>query len=133
MAQVGGAIRRGSPRLEIRVPLTWSVDISFGIVLRKPRRRRHKRSAIRRWTATVVTAACCVITAVIPIWTVIAAPELERLGALALAKPQPPIVTRLSPETPERAVLVARGARVSPPRIPPPAPRRAGVLAGGRS
>src|SRR5437867_4671491 len=120
MAQVGGAIRRGSPRLEIRVPLTWSVDISFGIVLRKPRRRRHKRSAIRRWTATVVTAACCVITAVIPIWTVIAAPELERLGALALAKPQPPIVTRLSPETPERAVLVARGAPVTALRKDPP-------------
>jgi len=120
MAQVGGAIRRGSPRLEIRVPLTWSADISFGVVLRKPRRRRHKRSAIRRWTATVVTAACCVIAAVIPIWTVIAAPELERLGALALAKPQPPIVARLSPETPERAVLVARGAPVTALRKDPP-------------
>ena len=36
-----------------------------------------------------MTAACCVIAGVIPIWTVIAAPELERLGAMALAKPEP--------------------------------------------
>src|SRR5438270_11132542 len=92
MAQVGGAIRRRAPRLEVRLPLTASSDIAFGLVLRKPRRRRRKRSAVRRWTSTVMIAACCVIAAVIPIWTVVAAPELERLGAWALAKPQAPLV-----------------------------------------
>src|SRR5438876_8362149 len=110
MAQVGGAIRRRSPRLEICLPLTGSSDIAFGLVLRKPRRRRRKRSAVRRWTATVMTAACCVIAAVIPIWTVIAAPELERLGALALAKPKAPIVALAGPDRLERAVVIARGA-----------------------
>src|SRR5438874_10430664 len=113
MAQVGGAVRRRPPRLEIRLPLTGSSDIAFGLVLRKPRRRRRKRSAVRRWTTTVTTAACCVIAAVIPIWTVIAAPELERLGALALAKPAAPLVARSASGGAERAVVVARGAPVA--------------------
>src|SRR5213593_293606 len=120
MAQVGGTVHGRSARLEICLPLTGSTDIAFGVVLRRPRRRRRKRSAMRRWTVTVLTAGCCVIAAVIPIWTVIAAPELERLGALALAKPQPPIVARLSPETPERAVVIARGAPVTALRKDPP-------------
>src|ERR1700704_4797351 len=102
MAQVGGAIRRRSPRLETRLPLTGSSDIAFGIVLRKPRRRRRTRSAMRRWTSAVMTAACCAIAAVIPIWTVIAAPELERLGAMALAKPRAPLVVLAAPVSPER-------------------------------
>ena len=120
MGQVGGAVRRRSPRLEIRLPLTGSSDIAFGLVLRKPRRRRRKRSAVRRWTATVTTAACCVIAAVIPIWTVIASPELERLGALALAKPQTPIVALARTDSPERAVVVARGAPITALREDPP-------------
>ncbi|TME30754.1 MAG: LysM peptidoglycan-binding domain-containing protein, partial [Chloroflexi bacterium] len=120
MAQVGGAIRRRSPRLEICLPLTGSSDIAFGVVLRKPRRRRRKRSAARRWTATVMTAACCVIAAVVPIWTVIAAPELERLGALALAKPQTALVALARPGPLERAVVVARGAPVTELRKDPP-------------
>src|SRR5437899_10630158 len=120
MAQVGGAIRRRSPRLEICLPLTGSSDIAFGVVLRKPRRRRRKRSAVRRWTATVMTAACCVIAAVVPIWTVIAAPELERLGALALAKPQTALVASVSSDRPERAVVVARGTPITALRKDPP-------------
>src|SRR2546428_8227343 len=108
MAQVGGAIHRRSARLEICLPLTGSTDIAFGFVLRKPGRRRRKRSAVRRWTATVLTAGCCVIAAVIPIWTVVAAPELERLGALALAKPPNPIVAPAGPAPLERAVVIAR-------------------------
>jgi murein DD-endopeptidase MepM/ murein hydrolase activator NlpD len=120
MAQVGEAIRRRSPRLEIRLPLTGSSDIAFGLVLRKPRRRRRKRSAVRRWTTTVMTAACCVLAAVIPIWTVIAAPELERLGALALAKPMSPIVALAGPQRLERAVVIARGAPVTALRKDPP-------------
>ena len=68
----------------------------------------------------VTTAACCVIAAVLPIWTVIAAPELERLGAVALAKPQIPIVAMAATVSPERAVLVARGAPVTALRKDPP-------------
>src|SRR5438094_848540 len=120
MAQVGGAIRRAPPRLEVRLPLTGSADIAFGLVLRKPRRRRRKGSAVRRWTTTVATAACCVIAAVIPIWTVVAAPELERLGALALAKPPAPIVALAGSDRPERAVVVARGAPLTALRKDPP-------------
>src|SRR3989454_11682076 len=102
MAQAGGALRTRPRRLEVCVPLTRSSDISFGLVLRKPRRRRRKRSAFKQWTRAVTTAACCVIAAVVPIWTVIAAPELERLGALALAKPQPLLVARSASDTFER-------------------------------
>src|SRR2546430_16691815 len=107
MAQVGGAIRRGPRRMELRVPPTSSTDIALGLVVRKPRRRRRKRGALRRWTTAVTSAACCVIAAVIPIWTVIAAPELERLGALVLAKPQPTLVAALSSGRPQRAAGVA--------------------------
>jgi murein DD-endopeptidase MepM/ murein hydrolase activator NlpD len=67
-----------------------------------------------------MTAACCVIAAVIPIWTVIAAPELERLGALALATPERELVARASRDTSERAVVVARGAPVTALRKDPP-------------
>jgi murein DD-endopeptidase MepM/ murein hydrolase activator NlpD len=65
-------------------------------------------------------AACCVIAGVIPIWTVIAAPELERAGAVLLAKPQLPLVARTGGETSERAVVVARGAPVTSVRKDPP-------------
>jgi murein DD-endopeptidase MepM/ murein hydrolase activator NlpD len=68
----------------------------------------------------VTTAACCVIAGVIPIWTVIAAPELERLGAWALAKPQPSVVALPRPETAARAVVIARGAPVTSVRKDPP-------------
>jgi murein DD-endopeptidase MepM/ murein hydrolase activator NlpD len=102
------------------VPLTRSADISFGLVLRKPRRRRRKRSAFRRWMQTVVTAACCVIAGVIPLWTVIASSELERLGAMVLAKPQPALVARANTDTFGRAVVVARGAPVTSVRKDPP-------------
>jgi len=130
MAQVGGAIRRGPPRLEVRVPLTRSADISFGFVLRKPRRRRRKNSALRLWTATVMTAACCVIAGVIPIWTVIAAPQLERVGEWALARPAVPVAVLSSPERVDRAVLVARGAPLTAVRQDPPGLRVHTVLAG---
>src|SRR5207244_138463 len=63
---------------------------------------------------------CCVIAAVIPIWTVVAAPELERLGALALAKPAPALVARSTTAGVERAVVVARGAPVTALRMDPP-------------
>jgi len=130
VAQVGGAIRRGPPRLEIRLPLTGSADIAFGLVLRKPRRRRRKRNPLKQWTRVVTTAACCVIAAVIPIWTVIAAPELERLGALALAKPAAPLVARSTAIEPERAVVVARGAPVTALRNDPPGLQVHTVLPG---
>jgi murein DD-endopeptidase MepM/ murein hydrolase activator NlpD len=99
-------------------------------VLRKPRRRRRKRSALRRWGSTVATAACCVIAAVIPIWTVISAPELQRLGALALAKPPAPIVARAAPDRVERAVVVARGAPFTAFRNDPPGLRVHAVASG---
>lgn len=67
-----------------------------------------------------MTAACCVIAAVIPIWTVTAAHELERLGALALAKPEPALVARSAVAGVERAVVVARGAPVTALRSDPP-------------
>ena len=67
-----------------------------------------------------MTAACCVIAAVIPIWTVTAAHELERLGALALAKPEPALVARSEVAGAERAVVVARGAPVTALRSDPP-------------
>ena len=75
---------------------------------------------MRRWSSTVMRAACCVIAAVIPIWTVIAAPELERVGAVALAKPQAAVVALTAPASPERAVLVARAAPVTALRKDPP-------------
>jgi LysM repeat protein len=77
-----------------------------------------------------MTAACCVIAGVIPIWTVIAAPELERLGALALAKPQVPIVASAGPVSAERAVLVARGEPVTALRKDPPGLRVHAVTSG---
>ena len=120
MAQVGGTVRRRSTRVEIRLPLTGSSDIAFGFVLRKPRRRRRKRNALKQWTRAVATAACCVIAGVLPIWTVIAAPELERLGALALAKPQPALVAHAATDLTERAVVIARGAPVTSLRQDPP-------------
>ncbi|HVD31918.1 MAG TPA: M23 family metallopeptidase [Methylomirabilota bacterium] len=130
MAQVGGAVRHRPPRLEVRVPLTRSADISFGLVIRKPRRRRRKRSAFRRWTSTFVLAGCCVIAGVIPIWTVIAAPELERVGAMLLAKPQPPLVARTSAATVDRAVVIARGAPVTSVRKDPPGLQLHAVVSG---
>ena len=130
MAQVGGAVRRRSARLEIRLPLTGSSDIAFGFVLRKPRRRRRKRSAFKLWTRVCTTAACCVIAAIIPIWTVIAAPELERIGAFALAKPQPPRVAQVAAITTDRAVVIARGAPVTALREDPPGLQVHAVEAG---
>lgn len=56
----------------------------------------------------------------IPIWTVIAAPELERVGALALAKPAAPLVQLSTSEGTERAVVVARGAPITALRKDPP-------------
>lgn len=67
-----------------------------------------------------MTAACCVIAGVIPIWTVITAPELERLGAVALAKPQAAVVALAAPVSSDRAVLVARGAPITALRKDPP-------------
>jgi murein DD-endopeptidase MepM/ murein hydrolase activator NlpD len=116
--------------VEVRLPLTGSADISFGFVLRKPRRRRRKRGALKQWTRVVTTAASCVIAAVIPIWTVIAAPELERLGALALAKPAPPLVARSAAAGVERAVVLARGAPVTALRKDPPGLQVHAVVTG---
>ena len=113
-------MRRRSLHLEVRLPLTASSDISFCFVLSKPRRRRRERSALKRWTRVVTTAACCVIAAVVPIWTVIAAPELERLGGLALAKPAPPLVARAAAADVARAVVVARGQPTTALRRDPP-------------
>lgn len=78
----------------------------------------------------MVTAACCVIAGVIPIWTVIAAPELERLGAMALAKPQAPLVARASTDSLERAVVVARRAPVTALRKDPPGLQVHAVVSG---
>jgi murein DD-endopeptidase MepM/ murein hydrolase activator NlpD len=75
-------------------------------------------------------AACCVIAGVIPIWTVIAAPELERLGALVLAKPEPPAVALSSPITAERAVVIGRGAPVTSLRKDPPGLQIHAVVTG---
>jgi murein DD-endopeptidase MepM/ murein hydrolase activator NlpD len=77
-----------------------------------------------------MTAACCVIAGVIPLWTVIAAPELERLGALALAKPAAPVVVIANPDTLERAVVVARRAPVTAVRKDPPGLRLHTVSTG---
>jgi len=77
-----------------------------------------------------MTAACCVIAGVIPLWTVIAAPELERLGALALAKPQAPLVAMVAADPLERAVVIARGAPVTALRKDPPGLRVHAVTSG---
>ena len=77
-----------------------------------------------------MTAACCVIAGVIPLWTVIAAPELERLGALALAKPQAPLVAMVAADPLERAVVIARGAPVTALRKDPPGLRVHAVPSG---
>ncbi|HYU81927.1 MAG TPA: M23 family metallopeptidase [Candidatus Polarisedimenticolia bacterium] len=50
----------------------------------------------------------------------IAAPELERLGALALAKPEPALVALAATDTTERAVVIARGAPITALRQDPP-------------
>jgi murein DD-endopeptidase MepM/ murein hydrolase activator NlpD len=77
-----------------------------------------------------MTAACCVIAGVLPIWTVIAAPELEHLGALALAKPQVQIVAPERSDPVERAVVVARGAPLTALRKDPPGLRVHAVTSG---
>jgi murein DD-endopeptidase MepM/ murein hydrolase activator NlpD len=74
-------------------------------------------------------AACCVIAAVTPIWTVIAAPELQRLGALALAKPASPVVAA-STNSADRAVVVARGAPLTALRKDPPGLQIHAVVTG---
>jgi murein DD-endopeptidase MepM/ murein hydrolase activator NlpD len=71
-----------------------------------------------------------VIAAVIPIWTVIAAPELGRIGAWALAKPLNPIVARAAASATERAVVIARGAPVTALREDPPGLQVHAVEAG---
>jgi len=116
--------------VEIRLPLTGSADISFGLVLRKPRRRRRKGSALKRWTRVVTLASCCVIAAVIPIWTVIAAPELERLGAVALAMPASGPVALSSSDSVARAVVVGRAAPLTALRKDPPGLRVHAVVSG---
>ncbi len=77
-----------------------------------------------------MTAACCVIAGVIPIWTVIAAPELERLGAVAVAKPRPVLVATPSADTLERAVVVSRSVPVTALRKDPPGLRVHAVVRG---
>jgi murein DD-endopeptidase MepM/ murein hydrolase activator NlpD len=66
------------------------------------------------------TAASIAIAGVIPIWTVLAAPDLERLGAALLAKPIPPAVARTSTAATERAVVVARREPLTAVRQAPP-------------
>jgi murein DD-endopeptidase MepM/ murein hydrolase activator NlpD len=85
---------------------------------------------VKRWTRVVTTATCCVIAAVIPIWTVVAAPELERLGALALAKPLPALVARATTDATARSVVVSRGAPITALRRDPPGLRVHAVAAG---
>jgi murein DD-endopeptidase MepM/ murein hydrolase activator NlpD len=75
-------------------------------------------------------AACCVIAGVIPIWTVIAASELERVGAMLLAKPQLPLVARTAAVAVDRAVVVARGAPVTSVRKDPPGLQMHAVVSG---
>jgi len=78
-----------------------------------------------------MTAACCVVAAVVPVWTAIAAPELERAGAALLARPAAPLAARVpEPSSRERAVVVARSAPITAQRADPPG-LRAYVAAPG--
>ena len=120
MTHVGAAIRRAPPRLEVRLPLTHSSDISFGIVLRKPRRRRRKHSPLQSWGRAFATAGCVAIAAVMPIWTVVAAPDLERVGSFLLSTPAPVAVATAEPVAAQRAVVVSRHAPVTAVRADPP-------------
>src|SRR5947209_2028752 len=130
MAQVGGAIHRRSARLEVCLPPTGSSDIAFGFVLRKPGRLRWKRSAVRRWTGAVRNARCWSMPAVIAMGRAVAAAELERLGALARAKPRNPIVALAAPAPLERAVVIARGVPVTALRKNPPGLQVHAVVSG---
>jgi murein DD-endopeptidase MepM/ murein hydrolase activator NlpD len=124
--------RRRQRRLAISVPLTGSTDISFGISLRKQRRRRRapRGVAARRWAATVLTAASCVVAGLAPAATIFAAPELQRVASLVW--PAPPAHVVAAYEQVPRPVVRARNTLVTVVREDPPA-LRAHVVSSGET
>lgn len=123
-------MRRSQRRIEVRLPLTHTTDVAFGIALRVPRRRARRRGAVRRWASTVVTAGCIAVAAIAPIATVAGARDLEQIGAILLAKPMRPTAAALSTDQLPRPVLRARYAPVTAVRADPPALGTHTVAAG---
>jgi murein DD-endopeptidase MepM/ murein hydrolase activator NlpD len=77
-------------------------------------------------------AACCVLAAFAPIATVAAAPELERIGALAIPAPRPPTHEAARFVAVPRSAVRARRVLVTEVRQDPPA-LRAHVVAPGET
>jgi len=77
-------------------------------------------------------AGCCVLAVLVPIATVTAAPELERIGALAVPAPHPTALDASSYVALPRSVVRARHALVTEVRQDPPA-LRAHVVAPGET
>lgn len=107
----------------MRFALTSATDIAFGITMRAPRRRRGKRAPLRRWGRVVATALSCVIAGLAPAATILAAPELTHLGAIAFPPPQPAIVSVADFAPAPRAEVAARVTLVTAVRAEAPSLR----------
>ena len=130
--QARGASRPARRRVQVRLPLTARTEIVFGISLSTPRRRRRSLGTTRRWARATMIAGCCVLAVIVPIATVTAAPDLERIGALAVPARHPTALDASNYVAVPRAVVRARRSLVTEVRREPPA-LRAHVVAPGET
>ena len=122
---------RRSRRVTIRIPFALDTDISLGLTLHVPRRRRRRAHAARRWTAAVSRCALLTVNAIVPVAVLITAPDLARAGGAFMDAPQPAVPVFAALQTP-RPVLQARRelVTVTSPDVPEV---RAHVVAPGET
>ncbi|HET8568859.1 MAG TPA: M23 family metallopeptidase [Candidatus Limnocylindria bacterium] len=118
-------------RVEVRLPLTGSIDITLGISLRASRRRERTSDRPARWGATLLTAFSCVTAAFVPLAVAAAGADLGRLGAVMWPDSPSEAVAAASGAAP-RPVLEARSGVVTTLRAEAP-PIRAHVVAPGET